>query len=349
MVDRALSRADRLNQRLNALRESTSYRNYLQVRDRVLQMMDRYPPVPGGAGEPSGYWCEELAAFEYMLDASPLVIESLRHHTHHVTGLRTYDYRSNRDKQKQRFENKLRALLKKGGGEALLVPEAPLLGGFGFEIDGRLFNLDTLKFHEVLVALKRAAVLDEFLGSQDRKLVWEIGAGWGGFAYQFKTLCPNTTYVITDLPELFLFSGVYLMTAFPDARCAFAGDLPLAELVSRWAEFDFVFLPNTALDETALPRLDLTVNMVSFQEMTTAQVDAYVRKANDLHCALLYSLNRERSGYNPELTSVSEIIGRYYWLREIKVMPVGYQKMLDEEKSEKDYRHLVGWRRVQST
>ena len=60
-------------------------------------------------------------------------------------------------------------------------------------------------------------MLDE-IRAPGRKLVWEIGAGWGGFAYQFKTLFPDVTYVIVDLPELFLFSATYLMTLFPEAK-----------------------------------------------------------------------------------------------------------------------------------
>jgi len=338
--------AQAVESHLVALRESPGYRNYLLVRDRVLAMKDQASASAAGTGEPSEYWREELGGFDYLLDASPLVIAKLRQHTHHVTGVRAYDYRSNRERQRKRFEDKLRALRKRGGDE-LLVPESPALGGFGFEIEGRLFNVDTLKFYEVLVALKKAAVLDEFLGTAERRLVWEIGAGWGGFAYQFKTLCANVTYVITDLPELFLFSATYLQTLFPGAGCAFAGARPLADLLAAWAEYDFIFLPNTRLAETRLPRVDLTVNMVSFQEMTGAQVDAYARAAHEQDCAILYSLNRERSGYNRELTSVSEILGRYYWLHEVKVMPVGYQKMLDEAPSDKDYRHQVGWRRVQ--
>lgn len=339
------TQAAELAARLEALRSGAAYRNYLHVRDRVLAMQDA---AAGSPARPSAYWTEELAGFEYMLDASPLVIEKLRQHTHHVTGLRPYEYRSNRDRQKKRLGEKLRALIKRGGRE-LLVPESPLLGGFGFEIDGVLCNIDILKFYEVLIALRKAAVLDEFQGNAERRLVWEIGAGWGGFARAFKTVCPNVTYVITDLPELFLFSGTYLMTVFPDARVGLAGERPLPDLLADWAAYDFILLPNTLLVDTQPPRVDLTVNMVSFQEMTAAQVDAYAKAAYALGCPLLYSLNRERSGYNTELSNVSEILDRYYWLRETTVMPVGYQKMLDEEPSDKDYRHLVGWRRVQAT
>ena len=337
--------AAELARRLDALRETAAYRHYQHARDRVLAMKDLAPA--GETARPSAYWTEELAGFEYLLDASPLVVEKLRQHTHHVTGVRPYQYRSNQDQPRRRMAAKLHALEKRGGAE-LLVPEAPELGGFGFEIDGMLVNIDTLKFYEVLIALKKAAVLDEFQANAERRLVWEIGAGWGGFARVFKTVCPNVTYAVTDLPELFLFSGTYLMTMCPGARVGFAGERPLGELLADWASYDFILLPNTLLEETKLPRVDLTVNMVSFQEMTAAQVDAYAKAAFDLGCPLLYSLNRERSGYNPEIVSVSQTLDRYYWLRETKILPVGYQKMLDQEPSEQDYRHLVGWRRVQA-
>ena len=85
----------------------------------------------------------------------------------------------------------------------------------------------------MLIALEKGAVLQEFRGNAERRLVWEIGAGWGGFPYQFKSLCPNVTYVISDFPELFLFSATYLMTAFPGAKVAFWGEEPLDRLLER--------------------------------------------------------------------------------------------------------------------
>ena len=93
-------------------------------------------------------------------------------------------------------------------------------------------------------------------------------------------------------------------------------------------------------------QLDLTVNMVSFQEMTTAQVTSYVRRAHELGARFLYSLNRERSGYNHELDSVSRIVAEYYWPREVSILKVSYQKMLDEAPGANDYTHIVGWKRV---
>ena len=332
-----------LEERIAALRAAPAFRNYTYTRDRVLEMRAQVAAAP--EYRPSAYWQEELAAFEYMLDASPLVIEKLRQHTHWITGLRAYDYRSQKTRAKAKFEEKLKALIDVGAPD-LLVPEWPELGGFGFIVDGRLFNIDTLKFFEVLIALDKGAVLQEFRGNTDRRLVWEIGAGWGGFAYHFKSLCPNVTYVISDFPELFLFSATYLMTAFPNATVAFWGEEPADRLFARWRDLDFIFLPNTSLAELKPERLDLTINMVSFQEMTDAQVAAYVERAFDLKCPFLYSLNRDKSAYNPEISSVSEIISARYWPREVSVLPVPYQKMMGDTPSAIDYKHLIGWRRV---
>jgi hypothetical protein len=330
--------------RLADLRGSLAYRNYELVRSRVFEMRTLEAQLPHY--QPSAYWTEELTNFEYLLDASPLVIDKLRHHSFHITGLRVYDYRSNRDRWRERFIEKRRALLKHGKRE-LLVPEWRPLGGFGFEIEEDLYNIDTLKFFEVLIALDKGSVLGEFRGNADRRLVWEIGAGWGGFPYQFKTLCPNVTYVITDFPELFLFSATYLMTAFPDAKVAFWGQEPFAETLANWRQYDFIFAPNTAVAEFTPERLDLAVNMVSFQEMTEAQVTDYVRRAHALNCPFLYSLNRERSSYNRELESVSAIIDRYFWPHEIPVLSVPYTRMMDERPQPHDYKHVIGWRRVQ--
>lgn len=340
--------ADSLRARLAALRSSVGFRAYTRVLEHYAAIKDLESTTVLAADRPSQYWQEELAGFEYLLDASPLVVESLRHHSYHVTGLRTYEYRRNQHRAQKRFAEKLEALVTAAGGSSLLVPEHPALGGFGHAIDGALYNLDTLKYFEVLTVLERGSVLQEFRNNAERRLVWEIGAGWGGFPYQFKTLCPNVTYVITDLPELFLFSATYLLTVFPDARVRFFGEVPAADLFTNWQDFDFIFVPHKFHAVVRPERVDLTVNMVSFQEMTTPQVRGYIEQAWAHQCPFLYSLNRDRSAYNDELVSVRECMSACFWLREYSVLPVTYQKMLDEKPgpSEQQYKHVIGWRRV---
>ena len=196
-----------------------AYDAYRRVREEVLRMQ-----APRDDGDrdaaPSQYWADELEHIDYLFDASPLVIRKLRHHAFHITGVRPYDYRG-AGEQRAYFEQRLRALAGLAGGSDLLLGDHETLGGFGFEIDGRRHNVDTLKFFEVLVGMHRGGILEPFRRADRRGMVVEIGAGWGGFACQFKTLFPKTTYVIVDFPELFLFSATYLMTVFPGAAVRF--------------------------------------------------------------------------------------------------------------------------------
>ena len=73
--------------------------------------------------------------------------------------------------------------------------------------------------------------------------------------------------------------------------------------------------------------------MVSFQEMTDAQVRGYAAMAARAGCPLLYSLNRERSPYNTELVSVSEALAEHYRLTEVPVLDTDYTER-DEEAAE---------------
>jgi hypothetical protein len=356
--------AELLRERLEKGASSHPFRSYRIVRERVLEMLDHAEHDSARDSRPSEYWHDELASLEYMLDASPLVIERLRHHCYHVTGIWPYSYRAHRDRSAQQHAAKLSALLEVGD-PTLFVPESPLLGGFGFELEHGLANVDTLKFFEVLLALDAAEILQKFRDGAERRLVWEIGAGWGGFAYAFKTLFPDTTYVISDLPQLFLYSATYLMSAFPGATFTFhtSVDEPITE--DEWSRSDFVFVPAHALDAVRPPSTDLAVNMISFQEMTTEQVEQYVRHAHDLEVPFLYSLNRERSNYNPELRGVTAILEKLYWLHEVDILPVSYQVFPDRvpvptrgdkkrrqqgesspRRDDNNYHHIVGWRRL---
>lgn len=311
-----------LQESLDLVRNDDAFQNYLVVKDYVLRLFDQFS-IRNNQDDASHYWEEELAGFDYMLDASPLIIRKLREHCYHLTGIRSYEYRGHHVHDKKRFTVKLHAL-RHEDAKGLFIPEAPELGGFGHEIEGTLVNIDTLKFYEVLIALDKAGILSGFEKSE-RKLVVEIGAGWGGFAYQFKTLFPNTCYVIVDLPATLLFSAVYLKTLFKEANIGFVdSNNSTAYTKPEALNYDFIFLPHFLFNELALPQLDLAINMVSFQEMTTQQVEGYVKKLHSMNCPTLYSLNRERSRHNTQLSTVSSILAMGYSLEEIKVLDIPY-------------------------
>ncbi len=314
-----------LDAELDRAKNTDAYRNYLSARESVLRMLEEAESNSGGVSE---YWTEELAGFNYILDASPLIVDNLREHSHHITGIRSYEYRQHHDVKKAAFGKKL-AGLKSLDHDNLFVEESPILAGFGHNLENELLNLDTLKFYEFLIGLNSQGFLDAFRSDTDsRGIVAEIGPGWGGFPYQFKTLFPNTTYVLIDLPLTLLLSITYLKTAFPGASTFVYGDYPIDELAGQLDSYDFVFIPHFALGQLELPGINLALNMVSFQEMTSENVEGYVKRAYDWGSPYLYSLNhslnRDRSRYNTELSSVSGIMSKYYDTTEIEVLPVPY-------------------------
>ena len=135
---------------------------------------------------------------------------------------------------------------------------------------------------------------------------------------------------------------------FPDARLAFGGDR--RRDVADVRDADFVFVPHTLAGRDTIGGPDLVVNMVSFQEMTDAQVRRYAEMAASAGCPFLYSLNRERSPYNTELISVSDALADRYRLTEVPVLDTDYTNAMKrppkagkvQERSEFNYRHLVG-------
>ena len=133
-------------------------------------------------------------------------------------------------------------ILRKQNGVETLVPEPATLGAWGAVVAGQRHSEETLKFAVATAALKHGAVLTPFRSARNRRIVWEIGGGWGGFAFHFKTLCPNVTYVITGLPDRLLVSAVYLMTVFPDARWRLQGESDADDTWSDWEHLDFLFV-----------------------------------------------------------------------------------------------------------
>ncbi len=336
---------DRVTRQTKKLRHSQCFESYLRARGNIVRMMDDWQNSDPEGG-PSAYWKEEIDGFLYMFDASPLIVGKLREQCYHLTSVRSYDYRQHHAHLAPDFVAKfqrLSAIDRRG----LFVPESPRLGGFGFDVGPGMANLDTLKFYEVLIGMDKAGLIEPLSKGRRRKVVVEIGSGWGGFAYQLKTLCPRITYVCVDLPPTMLFSSVYLSSQFPDARVLFYGQPDFETEIRRIETYDFVFLPHYYFPRLPKVRVDLGINMVSFQEMTSDQVDTYARALKEHGCRSLYSLNRECSKHNTQMSTVSEILSRYYTLEMIHVLEEQYVHLRPPAKKmpelhKLDYRHYCG-------
>ena len=93
----------------------------------------------------SDYWADEVKGFEYIFEASPSIINNLRHHCYHITGEFPYPYRDHHNFNAPKLKSKL-DLLNSLTEINLAVPEPRNLGGFGYQFEDGLYNKDTLKY-----------------------------------------------------------------------------------------------------------------------------------------------------------------------------------------------------------
>ena len=336
------ARIDEERRALDAI-GAKAYDDYLLVRESARRMRE----------------CDDRAVLEYtehergtidelapLWNASRETVARLRRSCEPLSAVRAVDYETASSDLAMRLKREL-SMLRRQGAQDLFVQESRALGGFGFEKHNELYNEDTLTFFKALVALHDGAVLQAYRASRERRLVWEIGGGWGGFAFQFKTLFPNVTYLITGLPDAFLVSAVYVKAMFPDARCRFFTDAP-ADLFHTWEEIDFIFAPESAVPSLRPPRLDLTMDLATLSQMSVERVRSHVQRAFDLGCRYFYSLFGPG---RPDLQAmVSDEVRHRYWPHPIParrerwtpaVMGAEPQPRPDTEEA-----HLVGWRRL---
>jgi hypothetical protein len=280
---------------------------------------------------------QTVEALGPLWDAAPETIAALRRWGAAISGTQPSDYERPSDQLVQQLRRE-RSVLQKRAGGAPFVPEPPLLGGFGYVRGGERYNADTLQYFEALIALQDAAILQEFNGGE-RRLVWEIGGGWGGFAYQFKTACPHVTYLITAVPELFLVSAVYLMTAFPAASCRFFDPAAPIAAWHEWQNADFIFAPEGALADAAPPPIELTLDVMTLGRMTAGRIAAHAQRAFDFESRYFYAmLPADETASSGVASPIRQAVERLYWPH---VMPPR-----GEQGKPPVRRHLIGWRRM---
>jgi hypothetical protein len=294
------------------MKELYGWGNFLKVKEHLVDLnllgADR-----------SKYWEEESSSIEYMVEATPAIISKLRDHCHWLTGVRSYDYKSHHLHKSNALVPKYFAL-RELDSSLPFYGDVGVLGDFGFEIEGNIVNLDTLKFFESIMALHLSSQLRR-LQNMSRPVIVEIGAGWGGYLSMLKQYVPNAQIVIVDLPHTMIFSATYLPTAFPDCSVGFLGSAEFTGLE------DFIFMTSEQFPDWKPQKIDLAINMVSFQEMTSTQVEAYGAGLLNKNCSVLYSHNREKSAHNDELVSVDESLSAWPYSTVVDLLDVDYTNL----------------------
>jgi hypothetical protein len=246
-----------------------------------------------------------------------------------------------------KLEKDLERLLEKGE-PSLLVDEPPVLGGYGFYGFGKVYNEDTLRFFRVMSLLHDAALMKDLRRPGPRRTVWEIGGGWGGFAYQFKSLCPDVTYLITGMPELFLVSAVYLRTLFPGARFRFYDEAQPDAFWQDWDQVDFAFAPEHVVGHMHPPRLELAIDVMTLEHQSAARIEMHVRRAHELGCRYFFSVCPVGDPDPAVASPVAPVVDRWYWLHPVST-PAGLVKRLalgTEKRGTVEHTYRLGWRRL---
>jgi len=326
--------------------EATAFGAYEWIRRRLVA-------VVGEEGLEDG-----LGTAGYLSEASPLVMERLRHHCHHLGGDGPGAYPS--PAAGEEVLRRVDALAEVATRE-LLAPEPPILGAFGAEARGGFHNRDTLTFAEALVGLEQGGALGHVRSGHERRVVLELGGGFGGFARVLGSLCPSVTYVIVDRPGRFLLSAPYLMTAFPGARVHVHDSAAPGETRERMGDADLVLVSEDHLAGADLGPVDLTVAVGSLDRLGPDRIEALIERAWELESAFLYALVRTGAGVERDaLERVRVAVERRFWLQETPVVDRRFRRMLDDldrprrkvarpdraPREGLEHDHLLGWRRL---
>ena len=315
-----------------------AYANYRRVRDWALHVRG----AGGGHLPLDDRDRQTAAALAPLWDADRATIANLRHWSDPLRGPQPSEATAAPEPGEQ-LRRRV-TLLRKWQLGHVLVPEVATLGKSGFMIGNERHSEESLRFALGAAALAEGGVLSAFRKPSDRGLVWEIGGGWGGFAYLFKTLCPNVTYLITGPLERLLVSASYVMSVCPGARCRFHGEPGTGDTWADWGNVDFVFAPESCLADLSPPRLDLTVDIDELRGTAPARQAALVQRAHEWGSRYFYSMLPALAVDDP--AAPWDLIARFYWPHPISLRTERSRVYRRLSPPEHEAVHLIGWKRM---
>ncbi len=121
---------------------------------------------------------------------------------------------------------------------------------------------------------------DLLLERQGRKVVAEIGGGYGGMAYYLIRDSNNLTYIDFDLPENLALTSYYLLKAFPEKKILLYGEDEIEGI--KFADYDIILMPSFQLDKLHERSCDLIFNSYSLAEMSPPTIRHYVQQSANL-------------------------------------------------------------------
>jgi hypothetical protein len=121
----------------------------------------------------------------------------------------------------------------------------------------------------------RAEEIKNLIGKQEKKVIVEIGGGYGGLAYQLASKLKkiDAQYFLFDIPEVVAISSAFLLTALPDKKIMLYGETSLAGIKH---DFEIAIFPHFTIELLEDDSVDLFYNSCSFSEMDGAAALKYL-------------------------------------------------------------------------
>ncbi len=158
---------------------------------------------------------------------------------------------------------------------------------YGYYIDGKFIRTGAETFH--YFAARISGLLKDVRG---RKMVAEIGGGYGGMAYFLLRDNADVTYADFDLPENMALTSYYLLNSFPKKKALLYGE---GKLDARsLAENEIIIMPNFEFAELPSGAADLVYNSYSLAEMSRGTIDHYVSETARISKRYFLHVNHTR-------------------------------------------------------
>lgn len=241
--------------------------------------------------------------FNRVCQADRDVLNSLRLFTQHFTGYRLVDmdFAEGRpfpsvvppglDEKIAAIDAKPAGFLDRYAAMASAMPSDLCIsppnrfGEIGWNVDDVIVSWDTIVYMERMALLYEHGVIDRLREiATDRPVrILEIGGGYGGLGYYLRKAIPNSRYVIVDLPESLVFSGIYGSITDPGQKHVYCDSRSTNEAYAASTP-GYTFVSNFHFDrlvETNAP-FDLAINTLSMSEMSKQQVEHYCQGISKL-------------------------------------------------------------------
>jgi hypothetical protein len=202
----------------------------------------------------------------------------------------------------------------------LRIAPPAILGEAGLLIDGVIVNHDSIVYQERLNLLQSSGVIEQLRAIPHPRIL-EIGGGYGALACALTTALPDARYMICDLPESLLFSGLYLTIAEKTVTIDSWTSVPESRAGIR-------LLPNYLFDRLVATngQFDLAINTLSLNEMSAYQIERYGNGIAALLGAGGVFFEQNQTG-DKAMTDCKSIIARHFKRR--STLPMHSQGLPD--------------------